>query len=86
MARHFEGFPGQAEGKSHAHVFEEGFEPREAPPVDVTDHLETEPANPGTEPTFDHAIGLPVIPAEQAFGHIPFDNDDFPGHVPEFFF
>ena len=79
MARDFsDGFPGQAFEKGNSPVTEA---PGEAPPVS-----ETPPVNvpPVTEPDFEPVIGLPMIPAEQALEHVPFDEEDgFPGE-PEF--
>ena len=85
MAKIFDtGFPGQAPEQGNAHVLDAGLEPG-TPPVDVLDLPETKPVVPDTEPTFDHATGLPFIPAEQALNHAPFgDDDDFPEDVPDF--
>lgn len=85
MAKIFEdGFPGQAQGQGNAHVLDAGLEPG-TPPVNVTDLPETKPVMPDTEPTFDLATGLPIIAAEQAFNHAPFnDDEDVPGDEPDF--
>jgi len=86
MAKVFgESFPGQAAEKSHAHVFEGGFEPGDAPPVDFTNFPDTKPVDPETEPPCDPETGLPVILPDQASGHTPFDDADaFPENVPDF--
>jgi len=84
MAKGFDGFPGQAEGKGNANVIGSDFEPGEAPPADPLNLPDAKPVDPGIEPTFDHATGLPVIPAEQASEHTPFEDDDFPENVPDF--
>ena len=84
MAKVFEsGFPGQAAGKENAPVIEA---PGEAPPVNVSDLYDSEnkPVSPVTDPTFEPATGLPMIPAQQALDQVPFEGeDDFPGE-PEF--
>jgi len=87
MAKFFPGgsFPGHAPEQGNAHVIEAGFQPGEAPPVDLTDpsNPEMRPVTPVTELTFDNATGLPIILAEQAFSHTPFEDDDFPVELPE---
>ena len=84
MARDFsDGFPGQAPGKGNSPVIDA---PGEAPPVDVSNlsDPENKPVSPVTDPAFEPATGLPMIPAEQAREHVPFDEEDgFPGE-PEF--
>ena len=82
MAKFFpEGsFPGHAPEQGNAHVIEAGFQPGEAPPVDFLGL----PVTPDTEPTFEPATGLPIIPLDQAFSHSPFEEADFPAELPEF--
>ena len=86
MARFFsDGFPGQAPGKGNAPVIEA---PGKAPPVDVSDISDPEarPDLPVTDLEFEPATGLPIIPAEQAFDQVPFDDqgNEFPGDLPDF--
>ena len=87
MAKGFEGdFPGKAPGQGNAPFAEGDFQPGEAPPVDVLNLYDSEnkPVSPVTDPEFEPATGLPMIPPEQALDHVPFDGEDgFPGE-PEF--
>ena len=83
MAKTFDnGFPGQTDGKGNAHVVTNDFQPGDAPPVDVSG--DNPPVEPETGSTVDLVELLPTLPTEHFLGESE-QEEDFPGHLPEFF-